>query len=194
MHPIVQTLIAWGPPGLFFLALIDSAGVPLPAGVDALVIALAAVNPALAVTSAALATVGSALGCMVLFYLARKGGERYLDARTRAGKHQRLRAWFHRYGLATVFVSALSPIPLPTKVFVLSAGAFGVGPLRFLLVVVAARIPRYFGLAYLGSQLGAESGAWLRAHGWHLAGGAAALFLLLFLLIWFAGRTRQAPA
>ncbi|MFB3776641.1 MAG: YqaA family protein [Bryobacteraceae bacterium] len=187
-------MIAWGPPGLFLLALVDSAGLPLPAGVDALVITLAAVNPALAATSAALATVGSALGCMVLFYLARKGGERYLDARTRTGKHQKLRAWFHRYGLATVFVSALSPIPLPTKVFVLSAGALGVGPLRFLLVVVAARIPRYFGLAYLGSQLGTDSGAWLRAHGWHMAGGAALLFVLLFLLIWLAGRSRHVAA
>jgi membrane protein YqaA with SNARE-associated domain len=184
-------LIAWGSPGLFVLALIDSAGVPLPAGVDALVITLSAVNPALAITSAAFATVGSALGCLILFYIARKGGERYLDAQTHAGKAQRLRAWFQRYGLATVFVSALSPIPLPTKMFVLSAGALGVRPSVFLLVVLAARIPRYFGLAYLGSQLGAESGAWLRAHGWHLAGGAAALFVLLFLLIRFAGRARQ---
>jgi membrane protein YqaA with SNARE-associated domain len=166
----------------------------LPAGVDALVITLAAVNPALAITAAVFATAGSALGCLVLFYIARKGGERYLNAQTQGDKARRLRAWFQRYGLATVFVSALSPIPFPTKVFVLSAGALGVRPILFLLVVLAARIPRYFGLAYLGSQLGADSGSWLRAHGWHLAGGAAALFALLYLVIWFAGRSRQEPA
>jgi membrane protein YqaA with SNARE-associated domain len=173
---------------LFVLALIDSAGVPLPAGVDALVLTLAAVNPSLAITSAGFATAGSALGCLILFYVGRKGGERYLNARTQGGKARRLRAWFQRYGMATVFVSALSPIPLPTKVFVLSAGALGVRPILFLLVVLAARIPRYLGLAYLGSQLGADSGAWLRAHGWHLAGAAVALYALLYLVIWFAGR------
>ena len=179
---------------MFVLALVDSAGVPLPAGVDALVIALAAVNPALAIMSAGLATAGSALGCLILFYIGRKGGERYLNAHTQGGKARRLRAWFQRYGLATVFVSALSPIPLPTKVFVLSAGALGVRPILFLLVVLAARIPRYFGLAYLGSQLGEQSGSWLRAHGWHLAGGAVALFVLLYFLIRFTHRSLTVAA
>ncbi len=168
---------------MFLLALIDSAGIPLPAGVDALVIALAAVKPTLAVTSATLATVGSTIGCLILFYLARKGGERYFHARMQSGNTARLREWFQRYGLATVFVTALSPIPMPTKAFILLAGALGAKPLAFLLVIVAARAPRYFGLAYLGTQFGPQSGAWLRAHVWHLAGILTALLVLIFLVI-----------
>ena len=191
MHSIVQTLIAWGLPGLFLLALVDSTGVPLPVGVDALVIALAALRPATAYIAAALATLGSAAGCMVLFYIARKGGQRYLDARTQTGKARILRAWFQRYGLLTVFVPALLPIPpLPTKVFVLSAGALGVRPGIFLLVVLAARIPRYFGLAYLGSKLGAQSMTWLRGHAWQLAVAAIAVAACTLLLIRFANRSR----
>jgi membrane protein DedA with SNARE-associated domain len=187
MHAIVQILIAWGIPGLFLLAVADSAGAPLPAGVDALLVTLAVMRPGMAYLAATLAVLGSALGCMILFYIARKGGQRYLDARTQAGRAHRFRAWFQRYGLATVFVPALLPVPpLPTKVFVLSAGAMGARPGDFLLVVLAARFLRYFGLAYLGVRMGEESRAWLRGHAWHLAvagiGVAASLLLILRFL------------
>jgi membrane protein YqaA with SNARE-associated domain len=175
-----------------FLAVLDSAGIPLPAGVDALLLLLAAVKPGLAYWSAALATAGSVAGCMVLYYAARKGGERYLDRHTQTGKGRRFRLWFLRYGLVTVFVPALLPIPLPTKVFVICAGAFGVRAVPFLLVVLAARIPRYAGLAYLGSQLGEHSGTWLRAHTWQLTAASLVLLAGLLLLIKLVGRSRQA--
>jgi membrane protein YqaA with SNARE-associated domain len=42
--------------------------------VDLLLIAVAAANPASAYLAASLATGGSVLGCMILFWLARKGG------------------------------------------------------------------------------------------------------------------------
>jgi membrane protein YqaA with SNARE-associated domain len=193
LHFISQTLVSWGPLGLLLLAVLDSAGIPLPAGVDALLLLVAAVKPGLAYWSAALATVGSVAGCMVLYYAACKGGERYLDKHTRTGKGLKLRLWFLRYGLVTVFVPALLPIPLPTKVFVICAGALGVRAVPFLLVVLAARIPRYAGLAYLGSHLEEHSGAWLRAHAWQLTAASAALLAALFLLIKLAGKSRQTP-
>ena len=174
------------------LALLDSTGIPLPATVDALVIALAAVQPGLAILAAALAVVGSSAGCMVLFYLSRKGGERYLDRYTQSGRTRKFRELFLRYGLVTVFIPTLLPLPLPTKIFVISAGAFGVRWLPFLFVVVAARVPRYFGLAYLGSQLGEHSGAWLRSHAWHLAAIALAMLALSVILIKVAERSRKA--
>jgi membrane protein YqaA with SNARE-associated domain len=176
-----------------FLAALDSAGIPLVGGVDLLLLGVAAVKPGLAYWSAALATSGSVAGCMVLYYAARKGGERYLDKHTRTGKGLKLRLWFLRYGLVTVFVPALLPIPLPTKVFVICAGALGVRAVPFLLVVLAARIPRYAGLAYLGSHLGEHSGTWLRGHAWQLTVASLVLLAGLFLLIKLAGRARQAP-
>ncbi len=144
---------------------------------DLLLIAVAAANPSSAYLSASLATLGSLLGCLILFWLARKGGERFLYRHAAQGKARTLTQWFQRYGLATVFVSALSPVPMPTKLFIICAGAFGVRLAPFVLVVLAARIPRYFGLAYLGSQFGVGSGAWVKTHAWHIA--AAALGLLV---------------
>lgn len=183
MKRFVALLTSWGPFGIFFLAILDSAGIPLPAAVDALLIATAAVNPAAAVVSAATAVVGSAIGCMILFLIARKGGQAYLDKATTSSRAARFRAWFHTYGLITIFIPCLLPIPLPLKVFVLSAGALGVRPMRFLGVVLAARIPRYFGLAWLGSQLGDDAGTWIKGHVWHLLAFAVALGVILFLAV-----------
>lgn len=128
---------------------------------------------------------------MFLFYLARKGGQAYLDNATQSPRALRFRNWFQTYGLITVFIPALLPIPLPVKVFVLSAGALGVRPLTFLTVILLARIPRYFGLAWLGSQLGDNTLGWLKAHVLHLFGVAAALGLVLFFAVKLLARKRE---
>lgn len=157
-------------------------------GVDLLLIAVAAANPASAYLCASLATVGSVLGCLILFWLARKGGARYLYRHAAQGKAQILTQWFQRYGLATVFVPALSPVPMPTKLFVICAGVFGVRVAPFVLVVLAARIVRYFGLAYLASQFGMGSSTWVKAHAWYIAAAALGLFVLAAVVGKFGGR------
>lgn len=188
MKALVQMLSAWGPGGLFFLAAFDSAGVPLPAAVDALLVAVAVVNPSVAWLSAALAVVGSCAGSLALFLVARKGGEAYWRRQKPSPRAARFRQWFQAYGLITVFIPVLVPIPLPVKVFVISAGALGASPLRFLAVVAAARIPRYCLLAYLGLRLGHGTMAWLRTNVWWLALFALLLALALGALVRFASR------
>jgi membrane protein DedA with SNARE-associated domain len=186
--------MSWGLPGLFLLSVLDSVGVPLPAAVDALVVAVAAASPRLAYGAAALAATGSTAGCLILFYVARKGGQAYLERHAQSGWALRFRLWFLRYGLVTVFIPAVLPLPLPTKIFVISAGALGSPPFAFLLVVLAARIPRYFGLAWLGAQFGEHSLAWLRSHGWHLSIIAVLLFAFLVLLVKLVERFRKPPS
>jgi undecaprenyl-diphosphatase len=194
----VPTLVSWGPLGVALLALIDSAGIPLPLGVDLLLIALAVAKPASAYWSASLATVGSVLGCLILFYLARKGGERFLYRHVKQGKARILTQWFQRYGLATVFVTALSPAPMPTKLFIICAGASGVRVAPFVLVVLAARSLRYFVLVYLGVQFGADAGAWVKAHAWYIAAATLGLFVVAAVVGKVAGRlwrrTKLAPS
>ena len=57
--------------------MLDSAGIPLPAGVDALIVALAVLKPSLAYFAAGVRMVGSAARCTILFSIARKGGQKY---------------------------------------------------------------------------------------------------------------------
>jgi membrane protein YqaA with SNARE-associated domain len=192
VHKLASTLIAWGPAGALLFSVLDSAGLPLPAGVDAFLIAVAAVDPRAAYWSAALAIIGSTGGNLFLFFVAWKGGERYLQRHTTSSSSSRFVRWFRRYGLLTVFIPALVPIiPLPLKVFVISAGALHVRPLSFILVVLAGRIPRYLAMAYLGEQLGEHSSDWLKEHFWHFVVFALALFVFLYALLKLVERFRK---
>jgi membrane protein YqaA with SNARE-associated domain len=165
------------------LAILDNTGIPMVGGVDALVVLLAIGRPSQAYWGAAAATIGSLIGGLILFLIARKGGEEYLHRYTSRGRGGRLRRWFQEYGLVTVFVPALVPIPLPMKIFVIASGALEVRPLAFLLVLAAARIPRYVMFAWLGTKFGPDTWPYLRDHIWQLVLFSIGLFLVLYLTI-----------
>ena len=190
MKAFAAKLVAWGPPGLFLLTLLDSAGVPIPGVVDALLIFLASKSPSLAFLYAGLALVGSVLGCLFLFFLARKGGEKFLDKHTSTGRGARFRAWYVHYGLITVFIPAVSVIPMPMKIAVFCAGALGVRLPAFLAVIVTARAIRYGALAWLGQQMGENALTWINQHKWQIAGGLGLMGLALFVMIKIADRRR----
>ncbi|MGA3074244.1 MAG: VTT domain-containing protein [Bryobacteraceae bacterium] len=187
---LTAALIAYGPLGILVLAFIDSAGIPVASGMDALVILVAAKAPSRALLAASMGVLGSLIGNVVLFVAARTGARRFVkDAQP--GDKQRFRKWFERYGLLTIFIPCMLPIPLPLKVFVISAAAIGT-PLRtFVLVILLGRAIRYGGEAYLGVVLGEGSGAYLRAHTWHLVAGAVALFAALYALLMLTERRRK---
>jgi len=184
--------VSWGPAGVFLAAILDNIGIPMVGGVDALVVVTAVVNARQAYWAALCATAGSLIGSMILFFIARKGGEEYLHRYTSHGRGARLREWFHEYGLVTVFVPALVPIPLPLKIFVLSAGALEVSPTAFLLTLAGARIPRYFLFAWLGTRLGPDTWPYLRSHIWQLVLLSVGLFVVLYYGIQFEHARRMA--
>jgi len=76
-------------------------------------------------------------------------------------------------------------------VFVISAGALRTPFGRFLAVILLARAIRYFGLAWLGIQLGEDAQGFLQRNGWTLAGVALGLALVLVFLIRLNDRRRQ---
>ena len=189
MKRIRDALVSWGPLGLFALALIESAGIPNPGGTDAVLLVLTIARPEIALLCAVLATAGSLIGSAIFFEITSKGGEALLAKYTSGGRGGKFKAWYRRYGLVTVFISALLPIPvMPFKVFAACAGAMGVKRARYLLVLAAARLPRYAGLAFLGAQLGENSTVWLRSHLWHMGGFAVVLFIALYALVRRADR------
>ncbi len=191
MRHLRDVLIAWGPLGLLILATLENAGPPTPGGTDWVLLFLAAARPDDAMLCAALATLGSLVGSAIFYEVMRRGGEKVLAKYTSSGRGRRFRAWTQHYGLVTVFVSALIPLPvLPFKVFVACTAAMGVSRKRFLLVLALARMPRYLALAYLGQHLGQDSWAWLGSHFWQLLGFAGVLGLALWALVRRADRMR----
>ena len=191
LHQISEALIQYGPWGIFVLALLDSCGVPMPAVLDALVIYVAVKSPERGYLTAAMAVLGSLAGNGGLFLMARFGGRVALKPPA-PGRPQRFRTWFGRYGLVTVFIPALLPIPLPLKVFVISAGVMHTPVSRFLSVILAARLTRYFGEAWLGVSMGEGAQDFLTRNAWTLTGAALALAFLLVGLIKLSDRRRAA--
>ena len=184
MNSLKETLIAWGPLGVLALGIIESAGLPTPSGTDALIILLAIARPDQAWLLALLGVVGSLIGSVIFHSILSKGGEKLLDRYTSTKRGKKVKAWFQRYGLASVFVCALIPLPvMPMKLAAASACALGVTRTRYLATIAAARIPRYITMAYLGAQLGVNSTQWLSDHKWDMGIATVILTVALFLLL-----------
>jgi membrane protein YqaA with SNARE-associated domain len=185
---ITSALVAYGPWGVFVLGLVDSVGIPLPATVDVLIILIAVKAQGRGYFAALLGVLGSALGNLILFEMARFGVRRFVKMAEEPG---RFRTWFHRYGLVTVFIPAATPVlPLPLKFFVVSAGALHAAVGRFLGVILLARFLRYVGDAFLGVKLGVDAQGFLQHNAWTLVGAVIGLAAALLALIRWSDRRR----
>ncbi len=191
LKSIADGLIAFGPLGVLLVGFLDSLGVPLPAVLDFWLVAVAIEDPQRAYICAAMAVIGSMAGNYCLFHAARYGGARFLKVGTPSAKRDKFRRWFTRHGLLTVFVPAVVPfIPLPLKVFVISAGVMGTSTGQFLAVVLLARLVRYFGEAYIGIRLGQDAVGFLTHNVWYLAGIALVAALIFVALVKWYDRGR----
>jgi membrane protein DedA with SNARE-associated domain len=192
---LTDALVAWGPAGILLLSILDSSGVPVAGVFDAFLILVAVERPSNAWLCAGLGVAGSMVGNIILFSASHRGGRRFMNKAAPEGRAARFREWFKRYGMVTVFVPALIPIPMPLKLFVISAGVMGTSMTEFISVVFVARVLRYFGEAWLGVTLGRESTSYLKTHAWMFVAVAAGLFLALygFILMRDRRRARAAP-
>jgi membrane protein YqaA with SNARE-associated domain len=152
-----------GAPGLFLISFLDSSVLTFPVINDLLLIELCIQHPARMPIYASMAALGSVLGCVLLYFIARKGGEAFF--RRKAGKRgQVIRHWVERNGFGGMLVAALLPPPTPFKVFVLAGGVFRVPLWSFTSAIAVARCFRYFGIGYLAMRYGSEALPYLGQH------------------------------
>jgi membrane protein YqaA with SNARE-associated domain len=177
--------------GLFLIAFLDSSVLTFPVINDLLLIDLSIRNPARMPYYAAMATIGSVGGCLLLYYLARKGGEAMFHKHAGAGA-QRIRDWTKRNGFLSILVTALLPPPNPFKVFVIAAGAFEMPVRTFVLGLLAARAIRFFGEGFLAIRYGDQAGQFLLTHKLEVAGIVMGVVLCLYLLSLIALRPQRA--
>lgn len=193
MNALRDTLLALGVPGLFLIALLDSAGVPLPGGVDVLLLLLVWQQPSRFLVAATAAATGSTLGCLVLYRVGRSGGDRALR-RVDPDKRRRVTRRVRENDVAALLVAVLAPPPFPTKVFMLAAGIVGVSWTRFAGAVFVGRLIRFTGEAYLAVRLGDRAVEALQQH-YPTLGAGLALSVCLYLAVkWLRGRRRSEAA
>jgi membrane protein YqaA with SNARE-associated domain len=162
-NKIIAFAGALGAPGLFLISFLDSSVLSFPVINDLLLIELSIQHPARMPIYAAMALLGSLLGCTLLYYLARKGGEAFFHRK--AGKRAKaIRHWIDQNGFGGMLVAALLPPPTPFKIFVFAAGVFEVPFWSFTSAVALARAVRYFGIGYLAIRYGQNAMPFLRQH------------------------------
>lgn len=152
-----------GAPGLFLISFLDSSVLTFPVINDLLLIDLSIARPARMLLYASMAALGSLLGCLLLYLLARKGGEPVF--RSKVG-HQAdaIRHWLEKNGFGGMLVAALLPPPTPFKFFVLAAGVFEMPVASFAAAIGLARVLRYFAVGYLAVRYGSQALPFLAAH------------------------------
>ncbi len=156
-------LLVMGIPGLLVISLLDSAAIPLAGGPDAVIMLLSWQRPALTWLVVLSATIGSTLGCLILYGIGRKGGEKALS-RVKPEKVEWINNKMRDYGIWAVIAAVMAPPPFPTKPVILAAGVLGTRKLPFLSGVFAGRLVRYSLLGYLGATFGDESAQILKSH------------------------------
>ena len=154
-----------GGPGLFLVAFLDSSFLSLPEVNDVLVVLMVTRNEALMPYYAAMATLGSITGCLVLYVLGRKGGEAILRRRFTGSRLEMAMGLFQRFGVLAIIVPALLPPPAPFKIFVLLSGVARVPWPKFCGAVAVGRGVRYFGEGLLAVRYGDQAIEFLSANG-----------------------------
>lgn len=141
--------------GLFFLAILDSSPLPTFGGPDILIVVLVVSHRNPWIEYAAVATVGSVIGALITFRLARRAGRAYLENKFGQRRIPKLLHIFERWGTGALVASAAIPFPFPTSVFFAAAGASDkYSTRRFAVVVALARTVRYCGVAFVADIYG----------------------------------------
>jgi membrane protein YqaA with SNARE-associated domain len=177
----LQAIVASaGGAGLFLIAFLDSSVLTFPVINDLLLIDLSIRNPARMPYYAAMATIGSVGGCVLLYYLARKGGEAMFHKHA-GPRAQKIHAWINRNGFLSILVTALLPPPNPFKVFVIAAGALEMPVRQFVLGLLVARGLRFFGEGFLAVRYGGQASQFLLTHKLGVTGVALLVVVALYV-------------
>jgi len=166
-----------GAPGLFLISFLDSSVLTFPVINDLLLIELSMQHPARMPLYALMAALGSVLGCVLLYFIARKGGEAYF--RRKAGaRAEAIRHWVERNGFGGMLIAAMLPPPTPFKIFVFAAGVFEVPLTSYVSAISLARLIRYFGVGYLAVKYGNDALPFLGQHRVEVG-----IFLVVFVAV-----------
>ena len=176
LQPILER---FGGVGMAIMAFVDCSFVSMPNISDLLIIWQTIQHPDRWWYYAAMTTLGSVAGSMVIYEIGRRSGDALVVRRFKPEYVAHVRSLFTRYGMWVIAVIAMLPPPAPYKLFVLLAGVGGVGPGMFALAVVIGRGLRYGIEGWLARVYGAKAADLIKENAtavslWLLAAAIAA--------------------
>ena len=182
-----------GPWAVFVIAFVDAGFMGIP--MDPLVAGFVYKFPERFWMFPLLASVGSTLGCTILYGIGLKGGQLLLAKRVSKARMASLHDSFERHPIWALMLPAMMPPPTPFKLFVLAAGVFRMKIGEFLLAIFAGRMVRFSLLAALTMLFGEEIvhvfGRLFREHSGPTAGAIA--LIILGATLFYRRRRRTEP-
>jgi len=148
---LLKPLGAWG---VLAIAALDGAFIGLP--IDAVIAGYVYQNPARFVWYALMASLGSALGSIVIYAIGYEGGEELLRKRIPAQRFESIHSAFDKHPFWSLMFPAMLPPPTPFKLFALAAAVSEMGFWRFLLAIFSGRLVRFLVLSLLVLKFGPE--------------------------------------
>lgn len=188
-----HTLLPLGGFGLMGLAMCDSSFFSLPEINDVLLMTFAISEPHNMVKFTLLTILGSTIGCALLYSVGRKGGEKFLRKTFADERLAKAQGWYQRHGILAIIIPSLLPPPTPFKLFVLSAGTFGISWPRFITGVVIGRSIRYFSEGILAVMYGPAAIQFVQRNYGKL-GLASAAVIILGVAVFFTFARRRVPS
>ncbi len=195
-HQVVIAPMYFAAPLMVLVGALDSSLLSLPEVNDYITITRVAHNPAEVYYFPLFPAIGSVIGCLLLYRIARSG-EQFISKRFHPKHLDRVQALYRKWGLFALVIPALLPPPMPFKIFVAMAGALNYPPMKFALTILIARTMRYYFwgiLAYFYREEVKMMLGWLQEHFFASLGiiaGAMVLIVLLRLLL--AKQKSQSP-
>jgi membrane protein YqaA with SNARE-associated domain len=140
--------------GVGLIAVLDSSSIPVP--MDLIVAGYAWNDAHRFYLYVLMASIGSAIGGLVPYFIGRAGGELFLLKRIDRAKYEQMRNRFEKQEFLALVVPSMMPPPTPWKLFVFAAGVFEMRIPAFMLAVFVGRIIRFTVVSLLTIRYGPE--------------------------------------
>ncbi len=176
--------VYWAAPMMILVGAADSSLLSLPEINDIITVTRIAKNPNEVWFFPLFPAIGSVLGCMLLYEIARRGHDS-ITKRFHPAAVKRVELIFRHWGFFALAIPALLPPPLPFKIFVATAGALGYPRARFAITVMVARLVRYYFwgfAAWVYREEVLQALKWMEEHFVLVIGSVLALVVLFFLI------------
>ena len=179
-------------PVMILVGALDSSLLSLPEINDYLVIARCFTHPRAAVFFPLFASIGSMLGCLLLYTILQRGGLAVLHRKFKLEHIQRVERAYARFGILALAIPALLPPPMPFKIFVATAGALQFPRRKFLITILIARSVRYYTEGILAVYYGRRVLVFLQDNGLMIVTAVFALCLAALAIYLLSNKGRAA--
>jgi membrane protein YqaA with SNARE-associated domain len=182
--------------GVGAVAVLDSSSIPVP--MDLIVAGYAWSDAHRFYLYVLMASIGSAIGGLVPYWIGRAGGEIFLMKRIDRARYEKMRDRFERQEFLALMIPSIMPPPTPWKVFVFAAGVFEMKVASFMLAVFVGRVLRFTAVSLLtiryGPQIVHELSEMMHEHMLIMLVGLGVVLIVLAVLAVRKGMGKKAPA